>query len=89
MEVRNETTGEVGMFPCDNWLDASQGDKKVERQLNRQGEVGSEVTPDTACRYKVRALPPDDRRNPIPETPEKYPPPCRSLGPAVLGKGLV
>jgi hypothetical protein len=58
VEVRNETTGEVGMFPCDKWLDASQGDKKVERQLNRQGEVGSEVTPDSACRYKVRTSPP-------------------------------
>ena len=33
VEVRNESTGEVGMFPCDKWLDASVGDKKVGPRL--------------------------------------------------------
>jgi hypothetical protein len=33
IEVRNETSGELAMFPCDNWLDDAEGDKKTERQL--------------------------------------------------------
>lgn len=54
-QVRNESSGELFMFPCDNWLDSGEGDKKIERQLQAGvGEIGVQpAAPDAACRYKV------------------------------------
>jgi len=33
VEIRSEATGELYVFPCNNWFDASNGDKKIEREL--------------------------------------------------------
>eukprot|EP00854_Cymbomonas_tetramitiformis_P003095 gene3095-3928_t len=58
IEVRSGSTGELGSFPCNNWLDRTEGDKKTERHLLvGVGEEGSApVGPDQACRYKVEVF---------------------------------
>eukprot|EP00959_Pyramimonas_sp_CCMP1952_P005905 123710-Pyramimonas_sp.AAC.1 len=53
VEVLNEGSGDVAIFPCDKWLDSTEGDKKTERQLLAgvgDADASAAVTPETAVR---------------------------------------
>ena len=52
VEVTNVSSGETTTFPCDQWFDRKQGDKKVERVLFPRDASGAVVGVKTA-KYRV------------------------------------